>query len=250
MNAKLQPPRERTFPYYAREEEMLNAVGQTLQLRGPGEGGKQTFTWSTKSKRALDLELRVQPSAAILAAGAGGGTTYFFYKLELAHGDLAYNYPGPPAGAVVPQGMVLPHRGLVLRLSARELVCHVWFASPVAGRATTRAEVKVSAQPTLTSIGWPQVVPSDYQTPPAIAPVAAGTRAFPMDAREWRIRRGDDGAPVPLAAAVSVTCLSLNGVPVLGPVNVADFFDWRPIPPLALTNDCSGGATPVVVEYR
>lgn len=250
MNAKLEQPRERVFPYYAREEAMLNAVGQTLELRGPSEQGKQTFTWSTKSKRALDLELRVQPSAALLAAGAGVGTTYFLYKLELSHGDVAYNYPGPPAGATVPQGMVLPHRGLVLRLSARELVCHVWFASGAVGRATTSAQVKVSAQPVHTSTGWPQLVPSDLQTPPAVAAAAAGTRAFPMDAREWRIRRGDNGAPVPLVAGVSVTCLSLNGVPVLGPVNVADFFEWQPIPPLALTNDCSGGATPVVVEYR
>lgn len=196
--------------------------GQMLRVSGTGESSAVAFSWATTAKRALDLELRAQPLGfldfdPLLAPVVR-------YRLELGHGDAVHKFPATPPSLVVSNPM-LPHRGLMLRMSAKELRIAIWLdeiGDPPAG-----ATFNVSAQPAFGSTQRPSIVMQDVNYE------VDSLHQFPIEAREFRIVSEATAQPLPLAWG-SIAMHSLTGSLLGAPVDAALYAQWQPIPLLAL----------------
>jgi hypothetical protein len=224
---------------------LLTAAGLTLELKG---SGPELFSWAPKlldergkeiaSQPALDLELRIQA----VAPDAPQDIPLWRYNVQLGHADSTYRFPGGGAGALgadVIDWPMLPHRGLVSRLTARELRIEVYCAGFISGELPpARTAVQVSVQPAFGSTGRPSIVSQDVQT--------AAAMRFPAEANEWRLRQLD-GQPIALGTS-TLALFALTGVPIATPVDSALFYDWQPIPTLAAF---WGASDPLVqADYR
>jgi hypothetical protein len=206
----------RRISYWRGEEILRNAIGETFKLQG---NGRQLFSFSLESKRALDLELRIQPLASNIA---GAALPLWRYKLEIGHGDAiarsVEQVPGFPL-----QDPQIPHRGLLTRLSSRELRVTVWLDSVLGGElAGAVSEILISAQPSFGAVGWPSITYQDASDVEAL-------RRFPIEAREFRARQWNDGLSIPIGT-VNLGFLALNGFAVAAATDAALFLDWTPIP--------------------
>jgi hypothetical protein len=221
---------------YLRGREPLEfPPGQTFALNGVGESSAQAFSWATVAKRALDLELRIQPLSFLRANESTA--PIINYRLEIAHGDVVHKFPATPQGLVI-NNPILPHRGLLARLSSRELRVALWL-SPLDLDPPDGATVKVSVQPALGSTGRPSIVMQDVNTSPTTM------QQFPLEAREWRVRSVQDGQPGPIGLA-SLTFVALTGALAAGG-DAALYADWTPIPVFAAFWMCDQA---VQADYR
>jgi hypothetical protein len=213
----MEQPAPRSINWAGGEERLLTAAGLTLELQGSGE---QLFSWAPRPKRALDLELRIQP-----IFGFSVSVPTWRYSYELGHGDGTYHYPGASPGVL--DRFIVPHRGLVARLNGKELTVKIAFAGFMDGEpAPAISKVQISVQPAFGSSGRPSIVSQDtYGTALPLLPLR-----FPAEANEWRLRQLD-GQPIPIGTNI-VSMLTISGPPV-GGGDAALWFDWQPIPALA-----------------
>lgn len=208
---------------YLRGEELLEfPSGQVINLSGVGESSAVMFSWATVADRALDIELRAEPTGFIdfdpeLAP-------VLRYRLEVGHGKMVHKFPGTPRGLVVSNPM-LPHRGLLSRLSARELRIAMWLDE--IGVPPSRATLKVSVQPALGSTSRPSIVMQDVNY------AVDALHQFPIEAREFRIRSEATGQPLPIGWG-NLALRSLTGSLLTAPLDAALYAQWQPIPLLAL----------------
>lgn len=195
-------------------EVLRGAAGDTLDL---SEGGFSSFVWETEERRALDLELRIRIVA--VKDTAPYVVPNVQYRLDFGHGDKSWKVP--PLAAVPTLGtlqatMFLPARGIVLRLSARQLQVDV------KNLVTTQlVKVDVSVQPSRAPIS-------------AIPYVQLGTDNWlPMDARYLRVRQ--PSGSVFAAAAATIQFFTLNGQALTLPVDptTTGWSEYQPIPPQA-----------------
>lgn len=208
---------------WARGLEWLDyPPGQTIRLSGTGPSSAEAFSWATTAKRALDLELRAQPLAFLdfdpLLAPV------LRYRLELGHGDAVHKFPATPPSLVVSSPM-LPHRGLMLRVSAKELRLIVWLDE--IGEPPAGATLLVSAQPAFGSTQRPSIVMQDVNY------AVDALHQFPIEAREFRIRSEATAQPLPIGFG-TIAMHSLTGSLLGAVVDAALYADWTPIPLLAL----------------
>lgn len=224
----------RRLEYWRGEEILRNAAGETFKLQG---NGKQLFSFSLESRRALDIELRVQPLATSVP---DADIPLWRYSLELGHGH-AMTKSVPDAPGVITQNPYLPHRGLLTHLSARELRVNVWLDSVFGGTTDgATSEVQISAQPTFGAIGWPSITYQD------IATNADLRHRFPIESREFRMRDWVNGRPIPIGT-IALDLWGLNGVPVVAAADAALYLDWTPIP---LTAAFWSTDQPAGIQYR
>ena len=208
---------------YIRGREGLEfPPGQLFRVSGTGESSAIAFSWATKARRALDIELRAHvlsfldfdPELAPVVR----------YRLELGHGDSVHKFPATPPSLVVSNPM-LPHRGLLTRLSAKEFRIAVWLDE--IGEPPAGATFYVSAQPALGSTGRPSVVMQDVNY------AVDALHQFPVEAREFRIRSEASALPLPIGWGTTAMH-SLTGSLLTAPIDSALYADWTPIPLLAL----------------
>lgn len=222
---------------YIRGGEPLDfPAGQTLRLSGLGESSAQAFSWAPRSKRALDIELRIQPLSFLNANPATAPVIN--YRLEISHGDVKPKFPATPPNLVINNPMC-PHRGLLSRLSARELRVVVWV-SPLDLDPPEGATVQVSVQPALGSTARPSIVCQDINTSPE------SLQQFPIEAREWRVSDAISGQPMALGVS-TLEMVALTGAPSAAG-DGALFAEWTPIPVLAAFWRCTDNV--VQADYR
>jgi len=200
--------------------------GDQVQLQGPSTA---YYEWSTKGRRALDLELRarlVETSCAI------GETPLVRWNLEIGHGAISWSLPQGPlpivSGTLVEQP-VLPGRGLLLRLSARRLRINFFGGFTIAGAPVGSSKIAISVQPA----SGDRCCNADWYTQladPAALPPPPHQQPFPMGAREFRVRLPNTGVPFPAAGCAVIYAGVAGGL--FGPVDVfaGGLNDWTPIP--------------------
>jgi len=223
-------PGLRVFPHGLNHshEVLRGAAGDSLIVR---ESGFDSFVWEPEDRRALDLELRlrlvsVQDTAAYVIPQAR-------FKMTFGHGDVSWQIPPRPAIAVagaVEFLPIIPARGLVFRLSARQLQIDVFN-----NVATQILKCNVSVQPQHSCCG-----PTPY--------VQLGQDDWlPMDAKEMRVRRPDGS--VFAAATALIQFFSLNGLGVTAAIDptTTGWSDFQPIPPQAASIHAS---VLTLMEYR
>lgn len=188
-------------------------LSQTLQCAPKG-----TFSLTSEDGAVLDLELRMR---CVASNATLGQIPLLELALEYGHGDASFSAvasPLPVISGAPPQPIAIPARGYVQRLSARWVRVQVLAAGILGGApGGDAATVRVSVQPVLAS----QLAPIVYQQP------VRGLTAYPMAAREWRIR-DFSGQPF-AAAAVTLAPLGLSGN-LLPLIDAALLADWTPIP--------------------
>lgn len=222
---------------YLRGREPLEfPSGQVVNLSGLGEASAQAFSWATVAKRALDIELRIAPVSFIAANPATAPVIEC--RLEIGHGAVVHKVPLTPAGLVI-SNVKVPHRGLLARLSARELRAIVWV-SPLDLDPPRGLTLKVSVQPAFGSTGRPSVVLQDFNTS------ITSLQQFPIEAREWRVSDPLTGQPMALGVS-TLEMVALTGAPSAAG-DGALFAEWTPIPTLAAFWRCTDNL--VQADYR
>lgn len=208
--------------YLRGTDELAFPSGQVTNLSGVGESSAQMFSWATKADRALDIELRCEPMGFLdfdpLLAPV------LRYRLEVAHGKMVHKFPATPRGLVVANPMI-PHRGLLCRLSARELRIAMWLDE--IGEPPDGATLKVSVQPALGSTARPSIIMQDVNY------AVDSLHQFPIEAREFRIVSEASAQPLPIGFS-TIAMHSLTGSLLTAPLDSALYAQWQPIPLLAL----------------
>jgi hypothetical protein len=223
--------------------ELDGRPGDQVQLLGTAAG---YYEWSTRSRRALDLELR----ARIVETSATIGTSPLVrWALELGHGDQVWDLPVkalPIISGTLQNAPIMPARGLLLRLSARRLKINFQGGFDTDGVAIASSKIAISVQPS----SGDRCCNADWYTQytdPAAAPPPPHVSPFPMGARMFQLRDWDTGTRFPALGCV-VIFAGLAG-DLFGPVDsfAAGYGDWTPIPVHAASMLTS---VPAQIDYR
>lgn len=221
--------------------------GQRLTLQGllPNGAGYNHIDWNPEHREAIEVECRI----SVVSNNAPAFTkAIVLYTLEFGHGSLTIKDPGPLAPVPTQPlswGYLVPDRGLIFRVAARQLRVNLGIWGIESGGpwnpATARAQMNVSFMP-VQSVPLPDVPRTDYRTAGAFSQ-ANRMRVFPITANEFRVR-DTNGLAFP-AATAQITISSQN---LAGHTYDASLLaDWTPIPWYAFIwqND-----TNMMVQYR
>lgn len=210
-------------------------AGDTLELQGFGE---LYYEWQAEDKQALDLEVR---ATLFSTTTTPNKTPVVRTRFEFGHGTAVIQHPPVriPAASVDPyQSAILPGRGLVVRLSARQFRLYLQGGFNYDGSATPSSKVIVSVQPSIASQRFP--------LPYTQWALGDTLQPFPANANEFRVRR-PNGMPW-FAGACNLFMLSVYDEILSGEdVKAAGYGDWTPIPPLAASCELDFNS---IIEYR
>lgn len=212
-----------------------------VRLRGPSglvlkleSTGSKEIQWAPIDRQASEVEVR----AAVITHspdGAPASPPLVRLRLQYGHGSATWTQPlpDPPftGGAQLLKGFVLPSRGAVLRLSAREIF--------VKAESPTRADhitapyaytlVQVSFQPVF---GAPSPLFPRCDVCWADNPGALELQGLPMEAQELRIFNVNNGQP--FAAGVLNVAFGDSEGGVTVPVDANAMAQFVPIPAFAV----------------
>lgn len=218
-------------------------AGDTLLLQGESE---LYYEWQTEQRDALDMELRALIVATDNQAAA---SPVVRFRVEFGQGAVSYNHPpSAPNSDVItfgnPLRAIVPARGLVLRVSARQFRVFFLGGFDRKGGVVASNKIQVSAQPAVSRL---ESLPmQDYAPGTDPSGIPFNLMPFPMASRMFRVRDVDGQPFFPGAAALAVFD---SFTTLLGSADVASggYGDWTPVPPLALTY---GTDAPATVEFR
>lgn len=242
------------------EQLVYSETASELPLRGPSGqlmtiplGGNQQIQWAPTDRRAVDVELRVGIKALLL-----NGSSISFpdpivrWQVETGHG--MYVWTEPPSAMVplnVPsvQRSFLPVRGLLKRISARELRFVGYFDGNFGIQRYSSVTLDVSFLP-CKSMTLP-VYPTEEVVDPSVGAGVVLVAKFPPSASEWRLF-DVNGDPYVAAAHTDVELVGIGGG-VSAPMDRANWADFKPIPPRTWGWTLSGldaSTSPVYAQYR
>jgi len=238
------PNKTKVEAYAGSQSKVLttgNPAGQLIEL--PPAPGSKLFAWSTKERLAMDLELR---------ARIVGAPPAFFpevrWSSELGHGRVSYSDPAPSVsgglgGAIAIADEILPARGMVWRLSAKEL--RINFRNFTVGLLPPLSiKLLVSVQPAQGAL--PFVRRQQQISIPAAG--SSSLNRFPAEASSWFLRSAFSGKALVGYTVTYVSIANASIITVAPPV--AMFED--PIPVTAagfFITDAGGGATTAMASY-
>jgi hypothetical protein len=212
--------------------------GSVIELRGPSAqiltlqaAGPQLIQWAPEDYRVQDVEVRLQLldyQPFDVNAVTPTPPPNVIYTLRFGHGRQTFTLPFCPGffGAFAAlrafSNYTLPHRGHVLRLTAREIFVELQALQDIDGGANPYETVKVAVSfaPTHSTAG--NAMPIQH--------VASGFVAnpFPVEAREWRLC---DARGLPYAAAAAtVDILDMSGRQIAAGVDAVNWAQFQQIP--------------------
>lgn len=249
-------------------EKMPYLDGSEIKLRGPSglilelvSNGQRQFQWAPEDKRALDVELRafIVDYGPVPPGPDAPDPPVVRFGMTFGHGVQTWNHPiatpyglaGTIGGAQITVPWVLPARGLVMRMSCRELFFSLQSPSKLVDPATgpwPYTKVQVSIQP-VHSARLPAIARQQYGM---TAPPAGSfyLETFPPEATEFRLF-DNQGRPF-AAGADLITFQDLGGGQLGAGVDVALYATFQPIPVNAI-GWSAGTPDPTVgvsAEYR
>lgn len=235
---------ERFAGSLAKIHTKADPAGIVLTL--PPAPGQRLYAWDVDGNVAMDVELRAR-----IVSCPPGFLPLVRYSIELGHGRIVYTDPqpsvaGPLGGAVVFEQEILPARGMVWRLSAKQL--RVNFQNFTAGLAPPAPDIKiaVSVQPVL-GAARPYRMRQQFVDVPAAG--SSGVSRFPADFDSWHVRSAVSGKV--LAGGYTVDYISLTNATIATVAPPTLRFE-DPIPVLAAgwrLNDTGGGAALAMAQY-
>jgi hypothetical protein len=225
------------LPAQLDDYHLTGPSSQQLVLQGSGQ---KSISWGTTERRAVELEIRIRILASSVTA------THFpivQYVMEFGHGKALWKtgqVPNTQTNAVPAHQLVVPARGVVHRLSTRDLRLTLFCNGDEAGTAVASNVVQVSFQPVLSSCR--DVFPRQQFS----RSITDGFCGLPMEAEEMRVRNPTNGQPF-AALADTFHFLAFNGG-IWGNADAATLADWVPIPSGAVAFTSSH--VNYLVEYR
>jgi hypothetical protein len=207
--------------------EVMPLRGPSAQLLKLQSDGPIAITWAPTDKRATDLEVRVR---LIDVIGADGDINppVVRWHMQLGHGMYVWNQPPLSApfagGAPVYADYALPARGVVLRMSTRELTIRL--------RQIGKRDAPFDLYPALiVSVSFlpcigmrlPAFAQQDYS--PTVGGAGLPAAPFPTEANEFRVFN-DHGLPF---AAGDIYFVGVLGA-TIGPYPLASYSAFSPIP--------------------
>lgn len=222
--------------------------GQILTLEG---SGPRSLQWAPETRDALELEVR----ARVVDYGPDPGfpsiAPLVRYRLTYGHGQLTLQDPivcpfTIEGGIDAYTQTVLPARGTVFRVAARELEIAFFQPSKIDNAiAWPQVHVAVSVLPVYSPQG---VKPQQHYTATAPLPGGVGLPIEPFPAWATEFRCFDDQGRPFAAGAGNMTFITLGGELIAPPsVGVAEYATFQPIPVQAAA---WGPPVPCGVEYR
>jgi hypothetical protein len=227
--------------------QLAGRGGTTISLI-PGERNSQ-YAWSPfvrdpntggEKPIASDIDLQMM---WVEAEKPINNAPLVYWRVEYGHGETVYGLPMVSSlGAAAPElfntqgggGWMLPQRGLRLRLPARQL--RITFFTPTMAEPPPEPAVpggapcklQVSVQPC--SGLHPQQLPvTDALFGQSLVVPPVVPAQLPLGATEMRLCDPTDGGA--FGAGEQVAFYDITGAPAgLGPVNMALFANWTPIP--------------------
>ena len=240
-------------------EQIVYGDAIVLPLRGPSsqlitipQHGTAHIGWLPTDRRSCDVEMRVGIVGWTLAPGiVVVPDPDVRWWVEVGHGKYVWTEPPP---ALVPQNVpsveqaYLPTRGLLIRVSTRELRFNARFNGGFLAALNRFVDITLSVS----------FMPVDAMEEPlypledVVTPSVGGKFAkFPPGAKEWRLF-DVDGLPYVAAAHTDVNWISIGGG-VSGPFDRALWADYMPISPRMWGWGLSGldaSPQPVYAQYR
>jgi hypothetical protein len=220
--------------------------GQILTLEGDGQ---RSLQWAPEHRDALELEVR----ARIVDYGPDPGfpsvAPLVRFRLTYGHGQLTLQDPflcpfTLQGGIDAYTQTVLPARGTVFRVAAREL--EISFFQPCKIDSTAawpQVHVAISVLPVYAPA---TVVPRQHYTATLPLPAGLPIEPFPPWATEFRCF-DDQGRPF-AAGTGNMTFFTLGGALIAAPsVGIEQYATFQPIPVQAAA---WGPPVPCGVEYR
>jgi hypothetical protein len=227
--------------------ELAGRAGTTLSLV-PGERNAQ-FAWApfvrdlygSERPVATDIDLQMM---WVTATKPINNPPLVYWRVEYGHGESVYGLPMQSSlGSASPDlfntqaggSWMLPQRGLRLRLPARQ--CRFTFFTPAESAPPPEPVVPGGAPCTLQISVQPCFGLAAQQLPVTDAMFAqdlliAGNAVpsqLPLGASEMRLSDPTNGGA--FGGGEQVAFFDITGAPSgLGPVNMALFADWTPIP--------------------
>ena len=211
----------------------------------PGERNNQ-YSWAPfvrdggGSQRSLASDVDVQ-IMWVAATKPINNPPLVYWRIEYGHGEQVYGLPLRSSLGAVPAlfntqdgGWVLPQRGLRIRLPTRE--CRFYFFTPpeaepppepvVPGGAPCSLQISVQPCSGLDPQNLP-LTDAMFAQDLLLGPVAPSQ--LPLGATEMRLSDPTNG--VAFGAGEQVAFYDVTGAAAgTGPVNMADFAQWAPIP--------------------
>ncbi len=217
------------------EQLVYNGIPSVMPLRGNSSevltmaiGQKKSIQWAPTDRRAQDVEVRIVWLAFNSPTGGAHTDPQVFYTLEYGHGRSVVTEPTARL-FTRPGGYNVPARGLVTRVSSRELMVSMTYWG---GYSTAAEYESVSVQVSF--------LPVTAMTPPPMPVGDVATRSianklaiFPAEAHEWRLF-DQFGQPFAPGFATDIELYAASGqlLPNPGVFTLQDrskYADWSPI---------------------
>jgi hypothetical protein len=216
---------------YTGSVDVMPLRGQSSQVLNIPQGSTARFQWAPSDRRASTVEVKAQIQSYKLSPFDYQPGVVFpdvRYRLTFGHGQYTYTDPLRAAqsdgNSTPPQlkGYTLPARGIVLRLTVRELI--VEFETSQVDNVIQNTQILLSFMPVATTD-----LPTYGDSSEGHGLIRdTGIQVFPAWAKEWRLR---DFSGQPFAAGTNDLLLyRLGGWPFLeNPFDRADYSEWSPI---------------------
>lgn len=228
-------------------------VGDRIRAQGNfySEHTLAEIAWLPDERLASEVEMRMN---VISANPPAGKAPVIRYKIEYGHGDSTVTLPPQINTSFVASDVILakifhllPSRGRVMRLSARQIRIKIALVGTHDGTAwpTPQALVQISFNP-CSGMHVPSAANEESLLTVAADPMHFAS--WPSDANEFRLRR-ENGTPFPAATATMVFG-GLNSY-LNGGNDAANYSDWSPIPAFSQWWSVGAGAgVSVLAQYR
>jgi hypothetical protein len=233
----LTPDGMQRFPYAGASDvvKLRGPAGQIITLNGDGPN---TLQWAPDDKRAMELEFRMLIVDWQRPGVGSAAPPNLYWSLTFGHGQMTWYNPTAPAPALAAlagffKPNLLPQRGLVLRLPARELK----FTMRALERQTDPPQpapdftkIQVSVQP-IVGMQTPVLPKQHGFYAPLLALAETTVQTFPAEATEFRVF-DISGRPFTLGV-LTLSFANLNSGTVGAPQDASLYATFQPIPVFA-----------------